>query len=94
MNIDPAHLDKPDRDRFVLSKGHTAPGYYRALAHRGYFPVDELSTLRHAGSRLQKHPCMVTRRALTEFRIPGTGHLGKAVTMAMSAKLSGDSYRV
>ena len=58
MNIDPKNPTDPDRDRFVLSKGHTAPGYYSAMAQRGYFPVEELLTLRHVGSRLQGHPCM------------------------------------
>ena len=94
MNIDPAHPDKPDRDRFVLSKGHTAPGYYSALAHRGYFPVGELSTLRHVGSRLQGHPCMQDTPGVDM----SSGSLGQgisaAVGMALSAKLSGDSYRV
>ena len=94
MNIDPKNPDKPDRDRFVLSKGHTAPGYYSALAHRGYFPVEELPTLRHIGSHLQGHPCMQ--------HTPGvdmsSGSLGQgisvAVGMALSAKLSDESYRV
>ena len=57
MNIDPKNPEDPDRDRFVLSKGHTAPGYYAALAHRGFFPVEELLTFRHVDSRLQGHPC-------------------------------------
>ena len=56
MNIDPADPHKADRDRFVLSKGHAAPGLYSVLANRGYFPVEELETLRHIGSRLQGHP--------------------------------------
>ncbi len=94
MNIDPQNPDKPDRDRFVLSKGHTAPGYYSALAHRGYFPVEDLPTLRHIGSHLQGHPCMQ--------HTPGvdmsSGSLGQgisvAVGMALSAKLSGEEYRV
>ena len=94
LNIDPANPDKPDRDRFVLSKGHTAPGYYAALANRGYFPVKDLETLRHTGSYLQGHP--------DRKHIPGvdmsSGSLGQgisaAVGMALSAKLSGDSYRV
>ena len=94
MNIDPQNPDKPDRDRFVLSKGHTAPGYYAALAHRGCFPVDYLPTLRHIGSHLQGHPCMQ--------HTPGvdmsSGSLGQgisvAVGMALSAKLSNESYRV
>ena len=94
LNIDPKDPKKPDRDRFVLSKGHAAPGYYAALANRGYFPVEDLKTLRHIGSYLQGHPDMK--------HIPGvdmsTGSLGQgvsaAVGMAISAKLSGDDYRV
>ncbi len=58
LNIDPKDPKKPDRDRFVLSKGHAAPGYYAALANRGYFPVEDLKTLRHIGSYLQGHPDM------------------------------------
>ena len=58
MNVDPKNPADPDRDRFVLSKGHTAPGYYSAMAHRGYFPVEDMATLRHVGSHLQGHPCM------------------------------------
>ena len=58
MNVDPADPKKADRDRFVLSKGHTAPGYYSALAHKGFFPVEDLTTLRHTGSYLQGHPDM------------------------------------
>ena len=94
MNIDPKDPKKEDRDRFVLSKGHTAPGLYSALANRGYFPVEDLLTLRHTGSYLQGHPDMK--------HIPGvdmsTGSLGQgvsaAVGMAISAKLFGDDYRV
>lgn len=94
LNIDPEQPDKPDRDRFVLSKGHTAPGYYSALANRGFFPVEDLPTLRHIGSYLQGHP--------DKKHIPGvdmsSGSLGQgisaAVGMAISAKLSKDSYRV
>ena len=58
MNIDPKNPDMEERDRFVLSKGHTAPGLYSALAYRGYFPVEDLPTLRHLGSYLQGHPCI------------------------------------
>lgn len=58
MNIDPENPKNPDRDRFVLSKGHAAPGLYSVMAERGYFPKEELATLRHLGSRLQGHPCM------------------------------------
>ena len=94
MNIDPKDPKKADRDRFVLSKGHTAPGLYSTLAQRGYFPVEDLKTLRQLGSYLQGHPDMK--------HIPGvdmsSGSLGQgisaAVGMALSAKLSGDSYRV
>ena len=94
MNIDPKEPRKKDRDRFVLSKGHTAPGYYSTLANRGYFPVEDLTTLRHTGSYLQGHPNMND--------VPGvdmsSGSLGQgiscAVGMALSAKLSGDDYRV
>lgn len=94
MNIDPKNPKMPDRDRFVLSKGHTAPGLYSALAERGYFPKEDLKTLRHTGSYLQGHPDMK--------HIPGvdmsSGSLGQgisaAVGMAIAAKLSGASYRV
>ncbi len=87
MNIDPADPKKADRDRFVLSKGHTAPGYYSALAHRGFFPVEDLTTLRKVGAYLQGHPDMK--------HIPGvdmsSGSLGQgisaAVGMAVSAKI-------
>ena len=87
-------MKKADRDRFVLSKGHTAPGYYAALAHRGFFPVEDLTTLRKVGSYLQGHPDMK--------HIPGvdmsSGSLGQgisaAVGMALSAKLSNEDYRV
>ena len=94
MNIDPKDPKKADRDRFVLSKGHTAPVYYSTLAHRGFFPVEDLTTLRKVGSYLQGHPDMK--------HIPGvdmsSGSLGQgisaAVGMAISAKLSNDDYRV
>lgn len=94
LNIDPKDPKKPDRDRFVLSKGHTAPGLYSTLAYRGYFPVEDLKTLRHLGSYLQGHPDMK--------HIPGvdmsSGSLGQgisaAVGMALGAKMDGDSYRV
>ena len=94
MNVDPKDPKKADRDRFVLSKGHTAPGLYSALAERGYFPKEDLKTLRHVGSYLQGHPDMK--------HIPGvdmsSGSLGQgisaAVGMALSAKLSNESYRV
>lgn len=94
MNIDPANPKKEDRDRFVLSKGHSAPGYYSVLANRGFFPVEDLKTLRHTGSYLQGHPDMK--------HIPGvdmsSGSLGQgisaAVGMALGAKLKGANNRV
>ena len=94
LNIDPQDPKKADRDRFVLSKGHTAPGLYSVLAERGYFPKEDLKTLRHIGSYLQGHPDMK--------HIPGvdmsSGSLGQgisaAVGMALAAKLRGDAYRV
>lgn len=94
MNIDPKNPKKPDRDRFVLSKGHTAPGLYSALAQKGYFPVEDLKTLRHLGSYLQGHPDMK--------HIPGvdmsSGSLGQgvsvAVGMAAAGKYDKKDYRV
>ena len=94
MNIDPADPKGADRDRFVLSKGHIAPALYSVLAHRGYFPVEDLKTLRHTGSYLQGHPDMK--------HIPGvdmsSGSLGQglsaAVGMALAGKLDGKNYRV
>lgn len=94
MNIDPDDPRKADRDRFVLSKGHNAPGLYAALAERGYFPAEDLKTLRHVGSYLQGHPCMQETPGVDA----SSGSLGQgisvAVGMALSAKLSRDSYRV
>ncbi len=94
MNIDPANPKMEDRDRFVLSKGHTAPGLYSTLANRGFFPVEDLTTLRKLGSYLQGHPDMK--------HIPGvdmsSGSLGQgisaAVGMALGAKMNGKDYRV
>lgn len=94
MNIDPKNPQKEDRDRFVLSKGHTAPGLYSTLANRGYFPVEDLPTLRHLGSYLQGHPCLQ--------HVPGvdmsSGSLGQgisaAVGMALGAKLRNKDFRV
>lgn len=94
MNVDPKNPQDPDRDRFVLSKGHTAPGLYAALANKGYFPVEDLLTLRHIGSHLQGHPCMQHTPGLDM----SSGSLGQgisaAVGMALSAKLREKSYRV
>ena len=94
MNIDPKDPKKADRDRFVLSKGHIAPGLYSTLAQRGFFPVEDLKTLRHVGSYLQGHPDMK--------HIPGvdmsSGSLGQgisaAVGMALGAKLQNKAFRV
>lgn len=94
MNVDPKNPQDPDRDRFVLSKGHTAPGLYATLARKGYFPVEDLVTLRHIGSHLQGHPCMQHTPGLDM----SSGSLGQgisaAVGMALSAKLRNKSYRV
>lgn len=94
MNVDPKDPNKADRDRFVLSKGHTTPGYYSVLAQRGYFPVEDLKTFRHVGSYLQGHPCMQHTPGLDM----SSGSLGQgisaAVGMALSAKLRNKSYRV
>lgn len=94
MDIDPKNPKKADRDRFVLSKGHTAPGLYSTLANRGFFPVEDLKTLRHIGSHLQGHPCLQHTPGIDM----SSGSLGQgisaAVGMAISAKLSNDSYRV
>ena len=94
MNIDPKNPKMEDRDRFVLSKGHTCPALYATLAHRGFFPPEDLVTFRHTGAYLQGHPDMKN--------IPGidmsSGSLGQGISaacgMALSAKLSGKSYRV
>ena len=94
MNIDPKEPKKADRDRFVLSKGHTAPGYYAALAHRGFFPVEDLTTLRKVGSYLQGHPDMKHGPGV---EMTG-GSRGQGISasggMALSAKLSNEDYRV
>jgi len=94
LNVDPANPKWEDRDRFVLSKGHTAPGLYAALAYRGFFPVEDLLTLRKADSYLQGHPNMHT--------VPGvdmsTGSLGQGISaacgMALAARVQGKSNRV
>ncbi|MDO4302532.1 MAG: transketolase [Bacillota bacterium] len=94
MNIDPQNPKMADRDRFVLSKGHTAPGLYSTLAHRGFFPVEDLVTLRKLGSHLQGHPCMQHTPGIDM----SSGSLGQgisaAVGMALSAKLDGKNFRV
>ena len=93
MNVYPEKPDEPTRDRFVLSKGHTAPALYSTLAHRGFFSVEELKSLRHIGALLQGHPCI---------NIPGvdmsSGSLGQGISVAcgraLSAKISNDTYKV
>lgn len=93
MNVDPKNPDAPDRDRLVLSKGHTAPALYSVLAEKGYFSKDELKSLRHIGAMLQGHPCIT---------IPGvdmsSGSLGQGISaacgMALAGKIDGRSYRV
>jgi len=94
LNIDPADPKKADRDRFVLSKGHTAPGLYSALANRGFFPVADLLTLRHIGSHLQGHPCIQHTPGIDM----SSGSLGQgistAVGMALGAKLQNKTNRV
>ncbi len=93
MNVDPKNPEDPDRDRLVLSKGHTAPALYSVLAQKGYFPEGELRSLRHIGAMLQGHPCI---------HIPGvdmsSGSLGQGISaaagMALAGKLNGKSYKV
>ncbi|MBO5571738.1 MAG: transketolase [Ruminococcus sp.] len=93
MNVDAKDPENADRDRFVLSKGHTAPALYSVLAQKGYFSVDELKSLRHIGALLQGHPCI---------HIPGvdmsSGSLGQGISaacgMALAGKISGKSYNV
>ena len=93
MNVYPDNPDEPERDRFVLSKGHTAPALYSTLAEKGFFPKDELKSLRHIGAMLQGHPCIT---------IPGvdmsSGSLGQGISaacgMALSGKISNNTYKV
>ena len=93
MNVDPKNPKWEDRDRFVLSKGHTAPGLYATLALKGFFPVEEMTTLRKLGSRLQGHPCVQYTPGIDM----SSGSLGQgisaAVGMALSAKMDGKEYR-
>lgn len=94
MNVDPKNPKAADRDRFVLSKGHTCPGLYAALALKGYFPMDELKKLRHIGAMLQGHPDMKGTPGIDM----STGSLGQGISaacgMAMAGKLDHKSYRV
>ena len=94
MNIDPKNPKDPDRDRFVLSKGHTAPGLYSVLANRGYFPVSDLLTLRQIGSHLQGHPCIQHTPGIDM----SSGSLGQGISaacgMALAAKLQKKDFRV
>lgn len=94
MKHDPKNPDWPDRDRFVLSKGHSAPALYAVLAEAGYFPVDELLTLRKMGSRLQGHPCM-RKTPGVEMSTGSLGHgLAAGNGMALAAKLDRKLYRI
>ncbi len=94
MHVDPKNPKDPDRDRFVLSKGHTAPGLYATLAERGFFPKEDLMTLRQIGSHLQGHPCMQHTPGLDM----SSGSLGQgisaAVGMALAGKIDKKDYRV
>ncbi len=94
MNVDPENAKDPERDRFVLSKGHAAPALYAALAVRGYFPIEDMTTLRQIGSHLQGHPCINGTPGVDM----SSGSLGQgvsaAVGMAIGAKLQGKSFRV
>ncbi|RKM54734.1 transketolase [Butyrivibrio sp. X503] len=94
MNIDPKNVKDPNRDRFVLSKGHCAPGLYSVMAERGYFPKEELTTLRKLGSRLQGHPSMQYLPGLDM----SSGSLGQGISaacgMALSGKMDNKDYRV
>lgn len=94
LNIDPKNPNMENRDRFVLSKGHTAPGLYSVMAERGFFQTEELKTFRHVGTRLQGHPSM---RCLPGIEM-STGSLGQGISaacgMALSAKLRDKNYRV
>ena len=94
MSIDPEDPANPNRDRFVLSKGHTAPGLYSVMAQRGYFPVEELKTLRKTGSRLQGHPSMQYLPGLDM----SSGSLGQGISvacgMALGAKVQKKDFRV
>jgi transketolase len=94
MNVDPKNVADPDRDRFVLSKGHCAPGLYSVMAEKGYFPKEELTTLRKLGSRLQGHPSMQYLPGLDM----SSGSLGQGISaacgMALSAKLDKKDFRV
>ena len=94
MNVDPKKVSDPDRDRFVLSKGHCAPGLYSVMAEKGYFPKEELTTLRKLGSRLQGHPSMQYLPGLDM----SSGSLGQGISaacgMALSAKLDKKDFRV
>ncbi len=94
MNIDPSDPQKADRDRFVLSKGHSAPALYAALALKGYFPKEDLYSLRKIGSTLEGHPSMKSTPGVDM----STGSLGQGISpacgMALSSKLSGETFRV
>ena len=85
MNVDPKEPQMPERDRFVLSKGHVAPGYYSTLAHRGFFPVEDLKTLRHTGSYLQGHP--------DKKHIPGVDMSSGSLEMCIRDRTRGENHK-
>ncbi|MDE5764073.1 MAG: transketolase [Ruminococcus sp.] len=93
MNVNPADPENPDRDRFVLSKGHTAPALYAVLAQKGYFPEEELKSLRHIGALLQGHPCINTNGIDMSSGSLGQG-ISAAVGMALAGKLDNKNYKV
>ncbi|MCM1528434.1 MAG: transketolase [Alistipes sp.] len=93
MNVDPKNPDDADRDRLVLSKGHTAPALYSVLAQKGYFPEEELKSLRHIGAMLQGHPCIHTPGVDMSSGSLGQG-ISAAAGMALAGKLNGKSYKV
>jgi transketolase len=94
MRIDPSKPDWPDRDRFVLSKGHACPGLYSALALRGYFPVEELLTFRQINSRLQGHPDMIKTPGVEMTAGPLGNGLAAGSGMAQGARITGHDFRV
>ena len=94
MNVDPKNPTDPDRDRFVLSKGHTCPGLYGVMAEKGYFDREELKTFRHLGSRLQGHPSMRYLPGIDMSSESLGQGISCAVGMALAAKLQNKNYRV
>ncbi len=94
LNIDPDNPDKPDRDRVILSNGHVCPVWYATLAHRGYFPIKDLATLRKLGSKLQGHPHIGEPKGVENSAGPLGQGLSQAVGVSLATKLDGHRYRV